>query len=251
MRRILSAFVLAALVALGCQVGASAEQISPQLAQVLSATYLLSQEGFTCTATAFQTSTTGTYLVTARHCVVSAEAVPGVPGKPAVPGKNGKPGTPAVAAIPAQPIQVYTDETVQQGMTGTPTSIKTISEGQLRTQDWAVVFAPALQSVTVVPLGPNAGYTYGTPIALGGYPYGIGPILSSGQVSSLPISVPEDTGPELLFAIWVLGAPGNSGSAVVDLNTMTIIGILVQGLSDGQGGPAVIAATPIEEVLAP
>ena len=99
------------------------------------------------------------------------------------------------------------------------------------------------QDVPIVPLAGNKKLKSGTKIVTLGYPLGVTKINYEGIVSGYFDRVGSDIYNYIMLQIF--GAPGSSGSSIINLTTGEVIGILVQG-KQGYVGLPVIFATPIE-----
>ncbi len=96
------------------------------------------------------------------------------------------------------------------------------------------------QDVPVVPISDADAQRPGTKIAMVGFPKGVAKIRYEGIISGYLDRPGADDFGYLLLQIF--GAPGSSGSAVVELDQGGIVGVLVRG-TVGEGLP-VIFATP-------
>lgn len=219
-KNIFAGFVLATLFVLNV----GAVSADPNLfAPVLNAVYKLQSPDYSCTATAIKTDGQVTYFLTARHCTMPVTL------------KNNK--------KTLLDTGTETNETVfQPGQTPIPVTL--ILRGENADHDWAILEGQYAAGA-VLPLA-SVAHSIGEKIIVAGYPYGVGPVVTEGVVSSGGLNTADL--PSWYFAIYVYGAPGNSGSAVVDENTMTIIGILDAALGDGQGDPVLVLADPISDM---
>lgn len=191
--------------------------------QAVAATYKLRSPDYSCTATAIKTDGVSTYFLTARHCTTPVQM------------KNGK--------------KVFLDDGVepkltvaQPGQQAIPVTV--VLRGSTAEHDWAILEG-AYAAPNVIPLSGLSPFL-GEQIVVAGYPYGLGPVVTEGTVSSTGLNTADI--PSQMFSIYVYGAPGNSGSAVIDEGTMTIIGILDAAVIDGQGDPALILADPVSDL---
>ena len=183
--------------------------IDPALYQVWRATWFVSGPNFSCTATAIDKNADVTFFITASHCAASD-------------------------------LQVF--------LPGTKISAKAdvVANGGGDDQDWAVLSAP-VQAPAVIPLDRTDDAYIGEPIVTSGFPWGVGPIVTTGIISGQPyISEVKNS----MLAVYVFGAPGASGSAIVARDTQKVVGILVSGLSD-ESGPWLILAVPATRVQWP
>jgi len=98
------------------------------------------------------------------------------------------------------------------------------------------------EDVPVVPLAETSAIANGAKIAMVGYPLGLSKIMYEGIVAGRFDRPGDDMYDYLLLQIF--GAPGSSGSAVVDVDTGEIVGVLVAAATS----PVlpVIFATPID-----
>ncbi|MGH6719618.1 MAG: S1 family peptidase [Alphaproteobacteria bacterium] len=97
--------------------------------------------------------------------------------------------------------------------------------------------------VPVVPLAEASALAYGAKVAMVGFPLGLSKIMYEGIIAGRLDRPGNDMHGYLLLQIF--GAPGSSGSAVIDVATGRVVGVLVGGSNVGAGLP-VIFATPIE-----
>ncbi len=97
--------------------------------------------------------------------------------------------------------------------------------------------------VPLVSLADRAADTPGTRIVMVGYPLGVAKIAYEGIIAGRFDLAGNDLDGYLLLQIF--GAPGSSGSAVVDVKTGRVIAVLVAARQAPVGLP-VIFATPIE-----
>lgn len=99
------------------------------------------------------------------------------------------------------------------------------------------VDAPAIEMADVADQRPGAG------VVMVGFPLGLAKVSYEGIVSGyFHRPGADDHGYQLL---QIFGAPGSSGSAVIDVETGKIISVLVAGKQSRSGLP-VIFATPVE-----
>ena len=217
LRRILCPSLI--LISIFFGVTSAPAQVSPLL-QALAATYKVSTPDYSCTATAVKTDGTVTYFLTARHCTVQF----GVSGEVAN--------------------SVEANITLTQPGTA-PIPVQLFLRGPDKDHDWAILIGQyAAQSV--IPIGFQTPFI-GEAIVVSGYPFGLGPIAVQGLVSGLDVHAAPDI-PSYYFTINVSADPGNSGSAVIDTTTMTVIGILDAAAVDGQGDPPIIFADPVSDI---
>ena len=104
------------------------------------------------------------------------------------------------------------------------------------------LFIMAGDDVPVVPLAQAGDKPYGAKVAMVGFPLGLSKIMYEGIVAGRFDRPGDDAAGYILLQIF--GAPGSSGSAVVDVASGEIIGVLVAG-TQGFTGLPVIFATPI------
>ncbi len=98
--------------------------------------------------------------------------------------------------------------------------------------------------VPVVPLaGASEHLVYGAKLAIVGYPLGVSKIVYEGIVAGRFARPGNDMDDYILMQIF--GAPGSSGSSVVDVETGEVVGVLVAARQAMTGLP-VIFATPID-----
>lgn len=197
-----------------------ADNLSPFL-QALAATFKVETPDYSCTATAIKTDGTVTYFLTARHCTVQT-------------GPYGKeiPGSTEDHILLTQPGQ-------------TPVPVQVFLRGADATHDWAILIGQ-YAATAVIKIGFQTPFI-GEPIIVSGYPLGLGPIVTQGAVSGLDIHASPDI-PPYYFAINVFADPGSSGSSVIDLSTMTVIGILDMEAVDGQGDPPIVVADSVSDI---
>lgn len=98
-------------------------------------------------------------------------------------------------------------------------------------------------TVPVVPMADDSDIASGAKIAMVGYPLGLSKIMYEGIIAGRFDRPGDDMYNYLLLQIF--GAAGSSGSAVVDVETGQIIGVLVAASTAPVGLP-VIFATPID-----
>lgn len=190
------------------------------LLQALAATYKLAAPDYSCTATAVKTDGTVTYFLTARHCTVQF-------------GATGE-------------VTNSIEENITLTQPGTvPIPVQLFLRGQDKDHDWAILIGQYV-APAVIPVGFQTPFI-GEAIVVAGYPFGIGPIATQGTVSGLDVHATPDI-PSYYFAMDIFADPGNSGSAVIDLTTMTIIGVLDAVAVDGQGDPPIIFADPVSDI---
>ena len=98
--------------------------------------------------------------------------------------------------------------------------------------------------VPVAPLAADSGHlVYGAKLAIVGYPLGVSKIVYEGIVAGRFERPGNDMDNYILMQIF--GAPGSSGSSVVDVETGEVVGVLVAARQAMTGLP-VIFATPID-----
>ena len=106
------------------------------------------------------------------------------------------------------------------------------------------LFLMAGVDVPVVPLAGTSGHlVYGAKLAIVGYPLGVSKIVYEGIVAGRFARPGNDMDNYILMQIF--GAPGSSGSSVVDVETGEVVGVLVAARQATTGLP-VIFATPID-----
>lgn len=117
------------------------------------------------------------------------------------------------------------------------------------TTDAALLLMPG-HDIPVVPLAVSSGLDPGARVAMVGYPLGVAKIAYEGGVAGRFDRKGNDLYDYLLLQIF--GAPGSSGSSVIDVETGEVVAVLVAAKGGGVGLP-VIFATPVEylEYLAP
>lgn len=94
----------------------------------------------------------------------------------------------------------------------------------------------------VLSVGDNNDFEPGTKVAMVGYPLGVAKISYEGIVAGRYDRPGSDQDGYILLQIF--GAPGSSGSSVIDVETGKIVGVLVSARQSVAGLP-VIFATPI------
>lgn len=106
------------------------------------------------------------------------------------------------------------------------------------------LFLMAGADVPVAPLAATSGHlVYGAKLAIVGYPLGVSKIVYEGIVAGRFERPGNDMDNYILMQIF--GAPGSSGSSVVDVATGEVVGVLVAARQAMTGLP-VIFATPID-----
>ena len=96
--------------------------------------------------------------------------------------------------------------------------------------------------VTIIPIGDDAGLKPGQKIIMVGYPLGITKTHYEGIVAGRLEKPGADSHGYVVLQIF--GAPGSSGTAVIDRETKTVVGVLTGGAQAIVGTP-VLFATPI------
>lgn len=104
------------------------------------------------------------------------------------------------------------------------------------------------QDIPVVPVATNDNVPSGSKIAMVGYPLGVAKISYEGIVAGKLNRPGSEMDGYLLLQIF--GAPGSSGSAVVEAKSGEIVGVLVASQSTFGAGLPVIFATPVSYVSA-
>ena len=104
------------------------------------------------------------------------------------------------------------------------------------------VFGVPEGKVPTIPLGDESSVKSGSSIITVGFPLGVAKVSYQGSVAGRLDRPGHDEHQYLLLQIF--GAPGSSGSSVIDVDSMTIVGVLVSA-STGSVGLPVIFATPI------
>ena len=105
-----------------------------------------------------------------------------------------------------------------------------------------VIDESPLPQVPTVPLGSDELMASGKRIAVVGFPLGVAKISYEGIIAGRFNRPGSDTDGYLL--IQAFGAPGSSGSAIIDEETGSVVGVLVRARQAAVGLP-VIFATPI------
>lgn len=108
--------------------------------------------------------------------------------------------------------------------------------------DMALFLVDKALDITTIPLGDDKGIEAGTQILVVGFPLGISKINYEGIIAGRLEQPGSDQDGYLMLQSF--GAPGSSGSAVINGETNTVIGVLVSGQQANSGLP-VIFATPI------
>lgn len=193
-----------------------------KLAPSVGALYAQTEEGslaFNCTVTAVDRTSNGdTLVLTARHCVSK--------GTSYLVSFNGREMHPArVYKLPKEEI----DPQAHRRRYNEPAV------------DMAL-FAVSGANVPLTTLGSDANARPGTRVLVVGFPLGVAKINYEGLVAGRLNRPGADNDGYLLLQSW--GAPGSSGSAVVDATSGEVIGVLVAGKQGAIGLP-VIFATPI------
>lgn len=96
--------------------------------------------------------------------------------------------------------------------------------------------------IPIMPLSDTDATDYGQGVAMVGYPLGVAKIAYEGMVAGAFDRPNHDVDGYTLLQIF--GAPGSSGSSVIDIETGEVVAVLVAGRDAGVGLP-VIFATPI------
>jgi V8-like Glu-specific endopeptidase len=200
------------------------EKLVSQMAEVsksVGALYAQSESGdlsFNCSGTAVERKDSGIVFLTAYHCFTK--------GKSYMVSFDGRTFHHAsVLSIP----RYHVDDKKYSKKFGEPDT------------DMAM-FLVQVQGVPIVPLGDDGKLAIGHRIVVVGYPLGVAKIGYEGIIAGRMNRPGSDWHGYLLLQSF--GAPGSSGSSVVDRDTGTVIGILV-GARQGFTGLPVIFATPI------
>ncbi len=96
--------------------------------------------------------------------------------------------------------------------------------------------------IPIIPMADSSNMEDGELLAMVGYPLGLSKISYQGTVAGYFDRPGSEEYNYLLMQIF--GAPGSSGSSVINVNSGEIVGVLVQGR--GRTGLPVIFATPID-----
>lgn len=175
--------------------------------------------GFLCTVTAVELAAVRTVVLTANHCVKKDVAY-------AVTFDGKRFYEARVWKIPHEDL----DANKYPRHYGEPKT------------DMAFFAIDEALNVGAVPLGSDAKMSSGKRIAVVGFPLGVAKISYEGSVAGRFHRPGADEDGYLL--IQSFGAPGSSGSAVVDVETGTVVGVLVSAKQSVVGLP-VIFVTPI------
>jgi S1-C subfamily serine protease len=98
-----------------------------------------------------------------------------------------------------------------------------------RFEDWAVLNTVETDDgLTALTLGCQLQPTLGQEVAYAGYPYPTQFSFGTGRVTSTKPTLDERSNVD--FALDVHAAPGASGSAVIDLTTGEVVGVLTEGV---------------------
>ena len=108
--------------------------------------------------------------------------------------------------------------------------------------DMALFLIDETTEIPLIPIGDDAGVVPGNDIAVVGFPMGVTKVRYVGTTAGRIFKPGSDTSGYIILQVF--GAPGNSGSAVVDMTSGKIVAVLVAGVQGG-AGTAVILATPI------
>ncbi len=113
-----------------------------------------------------------------------------------------------------------------------------------RKEDWMILNATYVNPDTeTLTLGCDDDLYLGMPVAYGGYPRPLNFTVGFGRVISLEKA--DNYKNNLDFVIDVHGAPGASGSPVINLDTGNVIGILIEGVSETRAGAYAIGIESI------
>ena len=198
-------------------VPAALEAISPSV----GALYARQADGnmkFLCSATAIERRGDDTMILTANHCLEKGVAY------------SINFGDGLMRPLQAWMVPHYEADEESKQKYGEPVT------------DMAL-FLMRGADVPLVPLAARATDTPGTRIVMVGYPLGVAKIAYEGIIAGRFDLAGNDLDGYLLLQIF--GAPGSSGSAVVDVGTGRVIAVLVAAKQAPVGLP-VIFATPIE-----
>lgn len=195
-----------------------------EVSRAVAALYALESDGdmaYLCTTTAVgKTAEGSTIMLTAYHCVKK-----GVSYLVTFDGKQFHPAR--VWKIPHYEL----DRTKYPRAYGEPET------------DMALFLIEEPLDMRVMDMAANGSVPPGTRVVTVGYPLGVAKVRYEGIVSGYLDRPGDDSYNYILLQIF--GAPGSSGSAVIDLVTGRVIGVLVAGKS-GRAGLPVIFATPID-----
>ena len=114
--------------------------------------------------------------------------------------------------------------------------------GEPKTDLAFFVIDETVPALTPIPLGSDIGMVSGKQIVVVGFPLGVAKISYAGTIAGRFNRPGSDSDGYLL--IQSFGAPGSSGSAIVDAETGQIVGVLVSARQAAVGLP-VIFVTPI------
>lgn len=222
MRTLLAAMIALLVVGIAPPAqSASIEETFAKVSPAVGALYAQTASGsmeFLCTVTAVNKTEKHTEILTANHCVrKDVSYVVTFDGKMLHSAR--------VFKVPAEDI----DPQKYRRQYGQPTT------------DAALFVIDQVLDIPVVPLGNDADLSPGRSIVTVGYPLGVTKIRYMGIIAGR-FERPGD-GMDGYHILQIFGAPGSSGSAVIEEATGSVIGVLVAA-RQALGTP-VIFATPI------
>lgn len=221
---VLAALLITTVYATGAyaQKSASLEDVFQRVSPAVGALYAQKSDGslqFLCSITATDKSEKRTLLLTALHCVEK--------GVSYMVSFNGKQFHSArVWSVPRWDV----DPAKHRKAFGTPEV------------DMAFFAIEGQLDVPTVTIGNDASVRPGRQIVTVGFPLGVTKISYNGIVSGR-LERPG-SGVDGYLTLQIFGSPGSSGSAIIDQDSGTIIGVLVSARQEFVGLP-VIFATPI------
>jgi hypothetical protein len=214
LKNIIFSFVIALF--LSPLVACSTQTIETKVANATFAFYLESphsERDFLCSATAFQKTLDGYFLLTAGHCV--AEGGPG-----------------AVFTVSEDIFKVDTPNPPVYPIT-------VISYRHEDTLDYAILYLRTTHQYPVIPLSKAGIPPVGTDVININFTDGIGKITSEGRISTKLLTTGGASGDcrfcKFTFMVQLFAGHGASGSSVVDKKTGKIVGIAVGGTTETLG----------------
>jgi hypothetical protein len=209
------AVILTGFLIASCSPFTASQTIEAKVANATFAFYHESDSGrrHVCTATAFQKTSDGYFILTAGHCV--ANVLPEVTFS--VSEDIFKAGTPNPPIYPVTLI-TYKHE---------------------NTKDYAILYLRTFKRFSVIPLSKAGVPPVGTDVININFSDGIGKITSEGRVSTKLLDTGGADGDcrfcNFTFMVQLFAGHGASGSSVVDKKTGKIVGIAVGGTNETLG----------------
>ncbi|MGH8369400.1 MAG: trypsin-like peptidase domain-containing protein [Gammaproteobacteria bacterium] len=228
MKRLLAALLFIFTGLMSVPVAAGYEQLFKQVKAASWAIYVRSSGGMNaiCSAEAYKSTATRTYLVSAGHCFLGSDLA-------------------RTDFLVTQDHRNFVKANqLRSGLVPRPNTSGVSGDlNDYKGEDWSIVEAQ-IGHMPVMPLGNSDKLDIGQDLVIVGVPFGVDFLATQGIVGSMDLSLSQ--------LVWnhyyganIFSAPGNSGSGVISVKQKAIVGILNAGPG---GGSSMMIFMPINKL---